>query len=124
MIPADQLPAGPGVYVIHIEPPLAHARNYLGSARNLRTRIAADLAGTGARLLRAALDRGRTLTVTRIWVTASEALARQTEAGLKERRQTPKLCPDCDPGALRRAVTPKLRSQRRPNRNPPRRRVA
>lgn len=119
---APDLPDGPGVYIIHIDPPLAHARNYLGSARNLRARIAADLAGTGARLPAAALAAGRVLTVSRIWELGNEAVARQAEAGLKERRQTPDLCPECTPGTTQGAV-PRLRAQRRPNRNPPRRRA-
>lgn len=123
MIPLSEVPHEPGAYIVHIDPPLGHARNYLGSARNLHSRLKADLGGTGARLLRAALDRGRTLTVSRIWVTVTDAEARMTEAGLKERRDTPDLCPECTPGTTQGA-NPKLITQRRPNRNPPRRRAS
>ena len=121
MIPLSDVPHEPGAYIVHIEPPLGHARNYTGSAANLHSRLKADLDGTGARLLRAALDRGRALSVSRIWVTGTGTEARQVEAGLKERRDTPRICPQCTPGTTR-AAEPRLRAQRRPNRNPPVRR--
>ena len=120
----SQLPEGPGAYVIHFEPPLRHAKNYLGSAANLRARVAADLAGTGAKMVAAALARGITCTVSRIWVTDTREEAWQTEAGLKEQRNTPRFCPGCSEGAGTYAVRPRRRTQRRPNRNPPVRRAA
>ena len=121
---AAELPAVPGAYVIHFDPPLRHARNYLGSAANLRARIAADLAGTGARMVAAVLAAGSACTVSRTWVTATHEQAWQTEAGLKEQRNTPRFCPGCSPAAGTYAVRSRLLAKRRPNRNPPARRAA
>lgn len=120
---AAELPEGPGAYVIHFDPPLKHAKNYLGSAASLRARVTADLAGTGARMIVAALAAGITCTVSRIWPTETHEEAWQVEAGLKEQRNTPRFCPGCSPGAGTYAVQPRRRTRRRPNRNPPVRRA-
>lgn len=120
---AGQLPQGPGVYVIHFEPPLRHARNYLGSAANLRARVAADLAGTGAKMVAAALARGITCTVSRTWQTGTHELAWQTEVSLKNRRDTPRFCPGCTPGTTR-AASPRPATKRTARRHPPVRKAA
>lgn len=49
------------VYVLHIEPPLGHARHYVGYTpdEDLARRIAEHMSGSGSPLIRAAVAAGR-----------------------------------------------------------------
>lgn len=49
------------IYIIEIEPPLAHARFYLGYAKDVEKRLSKHLSGQGADIIRAAIERHRNL---------------------------------------------------------------
>ena len=80
-----------GVYLIHFDPPYKHARHYLGWARNIDKRVAHHLAGRGARLTQVAADVGIQMEMVRVWPDADRTFERE----LKNRKNTPKLCPRC-----------------------------
>lgn len=63
------------VYTLHLHPPLAHARHYTGSARDLARRLTDHALGRGARLTQVQVERGGT------WVVA------QTEPGGRDRER-------------------------------------
>jgi predicted GIY-YIG superfamily endonuclease len=121
---AQAVPQQPGAYLIHADQPIRHAQHYLGSAADIPTRIQTHRDGTGARLTAAFNDRGIGWHVSRTWPTATPEQAVQTEIGLKNRRESPRFCPDCNPGAGRVAVTPTLSSHRTGPRHPPIRKPA
>ena len=114
---AAELPAVPGADVIHFDPPLRHARNYLGSAANLRARIAADLAGPA----RGWWPRRWTLCCLHV-PDLGDGHARQawTRGRAEEQRNTPRPAGP-EPGRRHNAVRPRRLAKRRPNRNPARR---
>lgn len=84
------------IYILHFEPPLAHARHYLGSTRDVPSRVAYHRAGRGSPLVRAAVDAGCEVIVSR-----TLHGSRDDEARLKRQHNTPRLCPLCNP-SLRR----------------------
>lgn len=88
------------IYLIHFERPLHHARHYLGYCADgtLQVRLIRHRAGRGARLL-AVL---RTLNIGWEVVRVFEG-DRHFERTLKNRRNTPRLCPVCSV----RPVTPR-----------------
>lgn len=88
------------VYLIHFLTPLAHARHYLGytQAESVDQRMERHLNGTGARLLQVARERGVKFEIVRTW----EGEGRTFERKLKNRKNAPKLCPVCNPGAWER----------------------
>jgi predicted GIY-YIG superfamily endonuclease len=63
------------VYTLHLHPPLAHAKHYTGSTRNLPRRLVDHELGRGARLPQVQVERGGT------WVLA------QTEPGDRDRER-------------------------------------
>lgn len=79
------------VYLLHLEPPLAHARHYLGWARDLEGRLANHRAGRGSPLIAAAVASGSRIELARTW----EDVDRHFERALKRRHETPRLCPVC-----------------------------
>lgn len=83
------------VYLIHIHPPLAHARHYLGYAADERLADRIDQHGTprGARLTQVAAERGRELVPVRVWWGRDRAF----ERALKNQRNAPRFCPLCNP---------------------------
>ena len=48
----------PGLYLLHLERPLAHSQHYLGWARNRDERVAAHEAGQGSSFMRAVVAAG------------------------------------------------------------------
>ncbi|MGH2949331.1 MAG: endonuclease [Solirubrobacteraceae bacterium] len=84
-------------YLLHFEPPLKHARHYLGyvhgGVENIESRLAYHLAGQGSRLVRAAVKAGCEVRLVRTW----HPFDRDTERQLKNRKCTPRLCPVCTP---------------------------
>lgn len=90
----DQIPA---VYLIHFEPAYKHARHYLGSTNNILKRIHRHSVGSGANIVRVALDAGCNCIVSRIWWCETDKEARKLEKKLKN-RHSPKLCPICKSG--------------------------
>ena len=79
------------VYLLHFDPPLAHARHYLGWARELEPRLAAHRAGRGSPLIAAAVASGSRIELARTW----ENVDRYLERRLKRRHEAPRLRPVC-----------------------------
>src|SRR6476659_2411798 len=80
-----------GVYLLHFSPPYRHARHYIGYGDDLPTRLAEQLSGKGANLVRVALAHGCIVTVAKIWA----GMDRKFERKLKNRKNAPRLCPIC-----------------------------
>lgn len=85
------------IYLIHFAKPYKHSRHYMGFTDDLDARIERHRAGDGARLLRVIKDAGIDFEVARTWPGG-----RLFERRLKRRRDSPKLCPVCNPEAMRR----------------------
>lgn len=79
------------VYLLHFDRPLGHAKHYLGWAYRLDERLAHHAAGTGARILQVAIERGIGWTLARTW----ENVTRTREAQLKRRGGRSRMCPIC-----------------------------
>lgn len=86
------------VYLLHFDPPYKHARHYLGycGRADLTARIVEHTTGRGARLVEVAHNAGVVLTLARTWDGG-----RDLERQLKRRKDTPRLCPVCNPGTQR-----------------------
>ena len=87
------------IYLIHMHGGLDRggmpglARHYIGWTEGpLDERITTHRKGAGARILRAASQRGISFEVVRTW-----SGDRFLERALKTRRNSPKLCPVCNP---------------------------
>jgi predicted GIY-YIG superfamily endonuclease len=96
----------PGVYLIHFNEPLSHARHYLGHAADIPARISAHRAGNGAKIMQAVTARGIDWQLARTWPTDTISAAWGIETALKNWRNGPRICPICTPGT-RRAANPK-----------------
>jgi predicted GIY-YIG superfamily endonuclease len=82
------------IYLIHLAEPIHHARHYLGfTDLDPSERFQRHLDGKGARLLRAANERGIEYEIVRLWNQAT----RNDERWLKRMKYGPKLCPICSP---------------------------
>lgn len=84
-----------GVYLIHFDPSYKHARHYLGYADDVERRFAEHQHGAGARLTQVAVGAGCKLLLVRVWECGDRTLERK----LKNRHDSPALCPICN-GAL------------------------
>lgn len=83
-------------YLIHICPPYKHARHYLGWTQADNTgqrRFDRHKAGNGSPLIKAALQAGSSCTISRLW----HNVDRNFERKLKNRKESPYLCPLCNP---------------------------
>lgn len=87
-----------GVYLLHLDPPLKHAKHYLGYSRDITARVVTHLSGRGSPLVRAALAAGSQVSLVRIWDGAPQTL----ERALKDRKNVPLLCPTCREETLAR----------------------
>lgn len=85
------------VYLLHFDPPLHHAKHYLGWTKHLDRRITHHRNGTGAKICAAAVANGSKLEVARVWENADHML----EHRLKRHKNSPRLCPICNPHAER-----------------------
>jgi predicted GIY-YIG superfamily endonuclease len=91
------------VYLLHFAVPLYHAQHYLGwTQHDLQWRLDAHRHNQGAKLLRAANERGIEWWLVRTW----EGCDRSVERRLKDRHESPRLCPLCHPHAWERARCP------------------
>lgn len=89
------------IYLLHLDPPVAHARHYLGwTERDVVDRLAEHLRGAGSPLVRAAVERGSRVSLVRTW----PARTRHEERRLKRNSHIPRLCPACRAAALARAA--------------------
>jgi hypothetical protein len=95
------------IYLLHFDTPIAPGRHtcqhYLGYTNDLGGRIEAHRQGQGARLTQVALERGITFQLVRVWHGD-----RGRERQLKNRKESPRLCPVCNAGAARLAVAGSL----------------
>ncbi len=78
------------VYLLHFSRPLAHAKHYLGSAKNLDERLAEHLRGQGARLTQVVVELGITFECVRTWKGG-----RKEERQFKNWKKATTLCPLC-----------------------------
>lgn len=78
------------VYLIHFERPLEHARHYIGWTADLEQRVADHQRGRGSKLIAAVVRAGIAFRVVRTW-----SGTRAFERKLKNRKETPRLCPVC-----------------------------
>jgi predicted GIY-YIG superfamily endonuclease len=89
-----------GVYLIHMEAPISPdhtTQHYIGFAEEIAARLEAHAAGRGARLMEVAKERGIHWHCARVW----EGASRKEERKLKNRKNAPELCPECNPRAER-----------------------
>lgn len=85
------------IYLLHFSKAFKHAKHYMGFTDDLEERLARHQAGDGSKLLRAVKLAGIEFQVVRTWPGG-----RVFERRLKRRKDTPKLCPACNPKALNR----------------------
>jgi predicted GIY-YIG superfamily endonuclease len=86
------------VYLICFARRFKHARHYLGFAVSVKKRLWHHRNGTGAKLLRAVAQAGITFDCVRIWSDAD----RHFERRLKQQKNSPRLCPHCNPPKTKR----------------------
>jgi hypothetical protein len=80
------------VYLLHLDPPVKHARHYVGWTADLDTRLEAHRVGRGARLLEVVKELGGSFRLARTWPGS-----RTRERAIKNRNNAPRLCPVCTP---------------------------
>ena len=88
------------VYLLHRDgemPENHHAKHYVGSAVELDERLAEHAAGAGARLTQVWVENGAGFHCARTWQGD-----RHLERRLKRQKNACRLCPECNPAALRR----------------------
>ena len=78
------------VYLVHFETKLHHAQHYMGSTRDLESRLMQHSTGQGARLLKAVNEAGIPWKVARTW-DGGWGLERY----FKRQKNGPRLCPLC-----------------------------
>lgn len=86
-------PRARGLYLLHFEPRYEHAGHYLGYADDIARRVSEHMAANGkaSPLVRAALARGCTVTLARVWVFGG----RKHERRLKNQGGLSRHCPTC-----------------------------
>ena len=90
------------VYLLHFKLPYRHCRHYIGfTSRPLETRLGEHWRGNGAALTAAVhAEPQNALILARTWTDVDQSI----EMILKSRAESPKLCPICNPDALKYAV--------------------
>lgn len=78
------------VYLLHFETPYKHAKHYIGFTQNLINRLAEHKAGRGARLMEVIKEAKIDFFLSKVWVGD-----RNLERKLKNRKDSPSLCPLC-----------------------------
>ncbi len=87
------------IYLLHFETPFKHARHYIGfveSPEALQSRMDKHKGGSGSKLMRAVSKAGIVFSIARLWPGGD----RNFERKLKRRKETPMLCPICNPKAM------------------------
>lgn len=80
-----------GVYLIHFDSPLSHARHYIGYASNIPKRLELHKQGQGSRLLKAVQESGIGYKIVRLWTGKDGSFERK----LKSQGGAAHLCPLC-----------------------------
>ena len=91
------------VYLIHFDRKISHAGHYLGYTANLQERIKLHRSGNGARLLRECKRLQIPWKVVRTWEFKDHDSANTFERKLKKWKNSPLICPLCNPHANKRA---------------------
>lgn len=84
-----------GVYLIHLDDPLCHARHYLGASKDIPARLEAHRQQRGAKMLAHANTRGLRWHVERVWYTDTAEQAYRLEAKMKRHKHNTHYCPKC-----------------------------
>ena len=87
------------IYLIHFQTNFKHARHYVGFVEQesgLEERLKKHRGGTGAKLMRAVSNAGIDFLVARVWPNGD----RNAERKIKNRKETPTLCPVCNVNAM------------------------
>lgn len=88
------------VYLIHLDKPYHHARHYIGFAEsNVEARLKDHRNGNGARFMQVVTDAGIPWRLARVWPDGD----RHFERRLKNRKNSPRLCPICRQGGSERS---------------------
>lgn len=85
------------IYLLHFTKPYKHSRHCLGFTDDLDARIERHRAGNGSRLINVITKAGINFELVRTWPGG-----RLFERKLKRRRDSPRLCPICNPKAMSR----------------------
>ena len=106
------------IYLLHFDQPVSdHARHYLGWASDLAARLEAHREGRGARLMEVVKERGIGWHLARTWEGT-----RDRERAIKDRAESPRLCPDCTPSpkpvAAGRSAAPRPEPEPEPELEP------
>lgn len=85
------------IYLLHFSKPYKHAKHYLGyvdgdSYKCIVDRLEKHRNGTGAKLTKVVSEAGIDLELVRFWCNVD----RNFERSLKNRKNTPRLCPICN----------------------------
>lgn len=80
-----------GVYLIHFEKPLHHARHYIGYSSDIAERVYMHRLGKGARLMEVLEELSMKWWVVKVW----EGETRAFERRLKNRHGAAPFCPEC-----------------------------
>lgn len=104
------------VYILHLTQPLPRgisptgtyleAGHYMGFTIDLIRRIFEHSDGKGARFMEVCVERGITFALARTW--EGDNITRTTERKLKNFKNTPKLCPICNPQAMHHMTLERL----------------
>jgi predicted GIY-YIG superfamily endonuclease len=87
------------IYLLHFSVAYKHAAHYVGFTTDLQSRLDAHKQGKGARLLEVIAQAGISFQLARTWQGT-----RKGERQIKNRKAAPRLCPLCNPQAMRRAM--------------------
>jgi hypothetical protein len=98
------------IYLIHFDQPFKHARHYLGSAKNLESRLHDHRIGGSkcAKLMRAVNGAGIGWSVSRFW-----RGGRIDERRLKSLGGAARICPVCTPGTKAGSIVQAYRPRKR-----------
>jgi predicted GIY-YIG superfamily endonuclease len=81
------------VYILHLSPPLKHARHYVGFSEQVKKRFNHHLAGTGSRFTQVCREKGITLTLAVVIRHASREDERRIKTASRMRLR--ERCPVC-----------------------------
>lgn len=89
------------VYLLHFDPPVAHARHYVGLVREstVEERLGQHLTKKGSPLVRAAVEAGSVVTLVKTWPGDASL-----ERHLKDAKNSHRHCPRCRLDYNRRAA--------------------
>ena len=95
------------VYLIHLDKPFVHSQHYIGWSEFLTARFNHHKNGTGCRFLKRVNEAGIDYKIVREWKNQD----RDFERRLKNRKNSTKLCPVCNPDSWEKNAN--VQSQKR-----------